>query len=111
MAADFKIYRRNNKRRVLPNSRELVVNWNSRNAPETISEHNDPQRVDWTEIESPAPEYFTGHAAMRIPQHSKPRYRLYWPLKYGWLNEQDYSSRSVLLSSASSKKPSGSSSA
>ena len=51
MAADFKIYRRNNKRRVLPNSRELVVNWNSRNAPETISEHNDPQRVDWTEIE------------------------------------------------------------
>jgi actin-related protein 8 len=97
MAADFKIYRRNNKRRVLPNSRELVVNWNSRNAPETISEHNDPQRVDWTEIESPAPEYFTGHAAIRIPQHSKPRYRLYWPLKYGWLNEQDYSSRSVLL--------------
>lgn len=66
MAADFKIYRRNNKRRVLPNSRELVVNWNSRNAPETISEHNDPQRVDWTEIESPAPEYLTGHAAMRM---------------------------------------------
>lgn len=97
MAADFKIQRRNNKRRVLPNSRELVVNWNSRNPPETISEHNDPLRVDWTEISSPAPEFFTGQAAMRIPQHSKPRYRLYWPLKYGWLNEEDYSSKTLLL--------------
>jgi actin-related protein 8 len=97
MAAEFKMYRRNNKRRVLPNSRELVVNWNSRNPPETISEHNDPQRVDWTEINSPAPDFFTGHAAMRIPQHSKPRYRLYWPLKCGWLNEQDYESKATLL--------------
>lgn len=97
MAAEFKLSRRNNKRRVLPNSRELVVNWNTRNFPEIISEHNDPLRIDWTEIPSPAPEFFTGHAALRIPQHSKPRYRLYWPLRHGWLNEEDYSSKNLLL--------------
>ncbi|GAB7355582.1 hypothetical protein MBLNU459_g6051t1 [Dothideomycetes sp. NU459] len=96
MAADFKIYRRNNKRRVLPNSRELVVNWNTRNPPEKISEHNDPMRIDWTEIPADAPEYMTGHDVLRIPEKSKPRYRLSWPLKYGWLNESEYETKNQL---------------
>lgn len=96
MAADFKIYRRNNKRRVLPNSRELVVNWNTRNPPETISEHNDPLRIDWTEIPRPAPEYMTGHAALRIPDNTRPRYKLSWPWQHGWLNEKAYSSKTIL---------------
>jgi actin-related protein 8 len=96
MAAEFKIYRRNNKRRVLPNSRELVVNWNTRNDPETISEHNDPMHIDWTEIPSPAPEYFTGQAAMRIPEKSRPRYKLSWPWQYGQPNERDYKSKNLL---------------
>jgi actin-related protein 8 len=101
MAAEFKVYRRQNRRRVLPNSRELVTKWNSTNPPEKISEHNDPLRVEWTEIPADtrqAPEYFVGAAALRIPQNSKPRYKLHWPVRHGWLNESDYNSRRVLIS-------------
>lgn len=99
MSSEFKTYRRVNKRRVLPNSRELVVKWNSATPPETISEHNDPMRIDWTELPAnpkDAPDYVVGQEALRIPEKSKPRYRLFWPLQYGWLNENDYTSRNML---------------
>ncbi|KAL1311421.1 hypothetical protein AAFC00_001583 [Neodothiora populina] len=95
MANDFKINRRNNKRRVLPNSRELVTKWNLSTPPETISEHNDPMRVDWTETDKK--EYFVGNDALRIPQDSRPKYELKRPMKYGWLNENDYSDKNSLL--------------
>jgi len=100
MAYDLKIHMRNNKRRVLPNSRELVVNWNKRTYPETISEHNDPHRIDWTEIPadpSKAPEYFTGQTALRIPDESNPRYKLFWPLRNGWFNERDHARKNLLF--------------
>lgn len=90
---------RMNKRRVLPNSKEMVVNYNRRTPPETISEHNDPLRIDWTELPSnpkAAPDYITGKAALRIPDQSKPRYKLYWPIRYGWVNERDYESKRFL---------------
>ena len=93
MCADLKIHMRANKRRVLPNSKELIVNYNKRAPPETISEHNDPLRIDWTEIpanHTQAPDYFTGKEALRIPDLSNPRYKLVWPLRYGWYNESDY---------------------
>ena len=93
MCADLKIHMRAHKRRVLPNSKELIVNYNKRAPPETISEHNDPLRIDWTEIPpdpAQAPDYFTGKEALRIPDLSKPRYKLYWPLRCGWYNESDY---------------------
>lgn len=93
MCADLKVHMRNNKRRVLPNSKELVVNYNRRTPPETISEHNDPLRIDWTEIPSnpgEAPCFITGKEALRIPDDSIPRYRLRWPLRQGWYNEHDY---------------------
>ncbi|WPH02035.1 Hypothetical protein R9X50_00489000 [Acrodontium crateriforme] len=95
MASDFKISRRANKRRVLPNSRELVTKWNTQNTPEFISEHNDPLRIEWTET-SEALDYIVGEAALRIPDDSKPRYRLHWPIRHGWLNEEDYTSRHAL---------------
>ncbi len=93
MCADLKIHMRANKRRVLPNSKELIVNYNKRAPPETISEHNDPLRIDWTEISADptqAPDYFTGKEALRIPDLSNPRYKLFWPLRCGWYNESDY---------------------
>lgn len=99
MASDLKIHMRNQKRRVLPNSRELVWNYNRRSAPETISEHNDPHRIDWTELPadpSKAPEYFTGQAALRVPDRSNPRYKLFWPLRHGWSNERDYARKNLL---------------
>lgn len=64
-----------------------------------ISEHNDPYRIDWTELPpnpKQAPTYFVGDAALRIPERSNPRYHLYWPVQHGWLNEKDYDSRNML---------------
>lgn len=99
MSTELKTRMRTNKRRVLPNSKELVVNYNKRTPPERISEHNDPHRTEWTEISSDpalAPDYFTGHAAIRIPDYSSPRYKLSWPLQSGWYNERDYDQRRLL---------------
>ena len=101
MADDFRKYRRGNKRRVLPNSRELVTKWNATSPPERIPEHSDPLRIDWTELPanpSQAPDYIVGHAALRIPENSDPRYHLHWPIRHGWLNEKDYHNRSMLES-------------
>ncbi|KAK3072306.1 actin-like protein arp8, partial [Teratosphaeriaceae sp. CCFEE 6253] len=96
MAQDFKTSRRAARRRVLPNSRELVTKWNSTTPPETIPEHSDPMRIDWTELPAKAPDYIVGAAALRIPERSNPRYRLYWPVRHGCLNEKDYTNRQML---------------
>ena len=100
MCQTLKTHMRANKRRVLPNSKELVVNYNSRVSPEIISEHNDPLRIDWTEIpKNPkdAPEYYCGQEALRIPDDSNPRYRLFWPLQRGWYNEGDYNNKNFMF--------------
>ncbi|KAL8996619.1 MAG: hypothetical protein Q9169_003901 [Polycauliona sp. 2 TL-2023] len=99
MCSELKTHMRSHKRRVLPNSKELIVNYNKRTPPETISEHNDPLRIDWTEIPSDsrkAPAYITGKDALRIPDSSDPKYRLFWPLRQGWYNERDYDQKRVL---------------
>ncbi|KAL6718346.1 Actin-like protein arp8 [Lecanora helva] len=96
MCAELKVHMRANKRRVLPNSKELIVNYNKRAPPETISEHNDPLRIDWTEIPTNPKEvqdYLTGKEALRIPEKSNPRYKLFWPLQRGWFNESQYSQK------------------
>lgn len=97
MCADLKVHMRQNKRRTLPNSKEMVVNYNRRTVPETISEHNDPMRVDWTEIPQAAPEYIIGQQALRIPDSSNPRYKLYWPMRHGGCNETDYNNKRLLF--------------
>lgn len=91
---------RQNKRRTLPNSKEMVVNYNNRTPYETISEHNDPIRVEYTEIPTDttkAPEHIIGNDALKIPDYSSPRYKLSWPMRHGWLNENDYNSRMILF--------------
>ncbi|KAJ5542381.1 hypothetical protein N7461_008384 [Penicillium sp. DV-2018c] len=97
MSADLKVQMRQNKRRMLPNSKEMVVNYNRRTAPEIISEHNDPMRAEWTELSNPPPEYIVGHPALRVPDSSKPRYKLFWPIQNGWCNEKDYKSKRSLF--------------
>lgn len=95
MSSAFKTARRQNKRRVLPNSRELVAKWNSTNPPDLISEHNDNLQIDWTDT-SRSPDYIIGAPALRIPESSRPKYHLHWPIRHGVLNEKDYSSRNML---------------
>ncbi|KAL8790761.1 MAG: hypothetical protein Q9213_000385 [Squamulea squamosa] len=99
MCTELKVHMRSHKRRVLPNSKELITNYNKRTPPETISEHNDPLRIDWTEIPKDpkkAPVFVTGKDALRIPDFSNPRYKLFWPLRQGWYNEHDYDEKRVL---------------
>lgn len=99
MSSELRTRMRSNKRRVLPNSKDLVTNYNRRTPPEIISEHNDINRIDFTEIPSnpdKAPHYFTGHDALRIPELSKPRYKLFWPLRLGTFNETEYKDRNQI---------------
>jgi len=95
LSTELKVRMRMNKRKVLPQSRDMVTSYNRRTAYDTITEHNDTMRIDWTDTKD-GPESITGRAALRIPDESKPRYKLYWPIRYGWLNEKDYRSKRYL---------------
>ena len=95
MSQDLKVRMRMNKRKVLPQSRDMVTSYNRRNTYDTITEHNDTMRIDWTDT-SEAPEYISGKAALRIPDKSTPRYKLFWPFRCGLLNEHDYDSKRFL---------------
>ncbi|KAI8937015.1 hypothetical protein NX059_006238 [Plenodomus lindquistii] len=99
MTSELRLRMRQNKRRVLPNSKDLVSNFNKRTPPDIISEHNDINRIEWTEIPADpkkAPHFFTGHEALRIPEKSNPRYKLFWPIRNGTFNEKDYSDRNQI---------------
>ncbi|ROT38552.1 actin-like ATPase domain-containing protein [Sodiomyces alkalinus F11] len=92
---DLKTDMRQNKRKVLPNSKELVLNYNRRSEPDVIPQHNDPLQIEWTDIhtlddpESPA-SCFIGNQALRVPDDSQPKFKLWWPIRHGWLNEDEY---------------------
>jgi actin-related protein 8 len=94
---DLKIDMRANKRKVLPNSKELVQNFNRRTEAEIIPEHNDPVQIDWTDVAaqngsnaSSSTPCYVGHQAERIPDDSEPKFRLWHPIQHGWFNEDDY---------------------
>ncbi|KAI1467289.1 actin-like ATPase domain-containing protein [Daldinia caldariorum] len=95
MSNDLKVDMRSRKLRVLPNSKELVVNHNRRVEPKEISLHNDALQIEWTDVnalEDPnsLASCFIGQAAQRIPDDSNPKFKLWWPMQHGWLNEDDY---------------------
>ncbi|KAK9470957.1 uncharacterized protein V1510DRAFT_237530 [Dipodascopsis tothii] len=96
MTADFKERMRFYKRRVAANSQDSVIAFNRRAAPEEIPDHNDPYRVEWTDV-SGAPKHIVGERALHIPPASQPRYRLCWPLQHGCFNEADYASSRQLM--------------
>lgn len=92
---DFKERMRFYKRRILPNSHEMVSNFNARTMPENIPDHNDPYRVEWTSVEEDKRSYFTGDAAIKIPPGSG--YVLKWPIRNGRFNEDDYKTQQQIL--------------
>lgn len=98
---DLKIDMRANKRKVLPNSKELVVNYNRRADPEVIPVHNDPLQVEWTDVKSlddpkSVASCFIGNQALRVPDDSDPKFKLWWPMQHGWFNEDDYTNEEHL---------------
>ncbi|KAL7626629.1 actin-like protein arp8 [Parahypoxylon ruwenzoriense] len=95
MCNDLKVEMRANKLKVLPNSKELVVNFNRRTEPDEIPLHNDPLQIEWTDVKSledpdSIASCFIGQSAQRIPDDSNPKFKLWWPIQCGWLNEDDY---------------------
>lgn len=100
MSADLKARMRRKGKRIVPNSKEVAINFNRRTPPDIVPEHNDTSRVEWTEVPtvpSEAPEHYTGMAALRIPEYSTPRYKVSWPIRNGLFNERDYTSKGELL--------------
>ncbi|OAR02560.1 hypothetical protein LLEC1_04123 [Akanthomyces lecanii] len=98
MCADLKIEMRANKRKVLPNSKELVQTFNRRTEPEIIQQHNDPLEVAWTDVKKLKQtdfeaECFIGHEALRVPDDSNPKFKIWWPIQQGWWNEGGYESQ------------------
>ncbi|CAI4211461.1 unnamed protein product [Parascedosporium putredinis] len=94
-SGDLKVEMRAAKRKVLPNSKEMVLNYNRRTEPEEIPLHNDPLQVDWTEVDAledpqSSASCMIGHQATRIPDDSNPKFKLWWPIQHGWMNEDDY---------------------
>jgi actin-related protein 8 len=101
MCSDLKVEMRANKRKVLPNSKELVQTFNRRTEAEIIQKHNDPLEIEWTDVktlEDPGSlaSCFVGNEALRIPDDSDPKFKLWWPIRNGWWNEDDYSSEEHL---------------
>ncbi|KAK9353996.1 hypothetical protein V1523DRAFT_409504 [Lipomyces doorenjongii] len=96
LSQDFKERMRFYKRRVASNSHDSVLSYNKRTTPEAIPDHNDPNRIEWTDV-STGPNIIVGERALNIPPLSNPRYRLLWPIKYGYFNETDYKSTRQLI--------------
>ncbi|KAF6827294.1 hypothetical protein CPLU01_09171 [Colletotrichum plurivorum] len=102
MSNDLKLEMRANKRKVLPNSKELVLNYNRRTEPETIQTHNDPLQIEWTDIndlDDPKSSAccFIGNQAQRVPDDSQPKFKLWWPIQHGVLNEDEYTNAEHLF--------------
>lgn len=95
MTVDLKGRLRAKGVRFVPNTREQAQAFNRKIQPDTIPEHNDINKIEWTDVVvtdlGSSPDYFVGQAALRIPDKSEPRYKLCWPLRYGSFNEKDYS--------------------
>ena len=104
MSKDLMATMRANKLKVPPTPKELVYNFNRRRGeePEVISQHNDPHQVEWTDVkalEDPdsISSVFIGQQALRVPDDSDPRFKLWWPMQHGQFNEDDYPTKAHLF--------------
>ncbi|KAI8992369.1 hypothetical protein BDB01DRAFT_778238 [Pilobolus umbonatus] len=89
---------KNAKRRAVPNAEGQVLGFNSSAFKEMIPDHNDPYKVEWTEVDKTnKPEYFVGEKALNLPISKDSEYRVFYPWKHGTLNNQDYDSINQVL--------------
>lgn len=51
---------KNAKRRAVPNAEGQVIGFNTTAFKETILDHNDPYKVEWTEATKDGSDYFVG---------------------------------------------------
>ena len=55
---------KNAKRRAVPNAEGQVIGFNATAVKETILDHNDPYKVEWTEVNKNIP-YFVGEKVLQ----------------------------------------------
>ncbi|CDR45325.1 CYFA0S17e01640g1_1 [Cyberlindnera fabianii] len=92
LVRDFKERMKYYKRRIIPNSNEIAMNFNKKSLPEEIPEHNDVHRVEFIKPSSPPDpmSYYVGDDALRLDSKE---YRLRYPLiTNGQFNEEAYAS-------------------
>lgn len=96
---DFKTRMRYYKRRILPNSRESAANYNRKQLPEQIADHNDPYKKEWlnyTEQPWCDAKFLVGDDALKLPlDPTRPcPFTLRYPLVLGGFNQHcpDYAS-------------------
>ncbi|CAH6722340.1 actin-like protein Arp8p [[Candida] jaroonii] len=101
MTKNFKARMRFYKRRILPNSRETAANYNKRQEPELIPDHNDPHKKDWIDLEDIKDKQFlVGEEALKLPISEKfTNWKLRYPIINGKFNEnkKTYSSKQEIL--------------
>ncbi|ODV93858.1 hypothetical protein PACTADRAFT_51607 [Pachysolen tannophilus NRRL Y-2460] len=89
--ANFKERMRYYKRRILPNSNETCFNFNKRQVPEQIAEHNDIHKFEFLNSEELYNDenvhYIVGADALRLDNYDK--WYLRSPLKSGTFNDTD----------------------
>ncbi|KAL6609250.1 actin-like ATPase domain-containing protein [Neocallimastix californiae] len=106
LETDIKFRMKLAKMRVTPNAHSQVQQYNIQSIPEIIPDHNDPYKIEWTSTENKE-KYFVGLKALRLKSYtkkneiildnSKPHYRLFYPIKYGTFNLEDYDNLRVVL--------------
>ncbi|EIW69617.1 hypothetical protein TREMEDRAFT_62486 [Tremella mesenterica DSM 1558] len=70
-----------------------VVTYNQKVKPEPVPEHNDPYRIDWTEVGERG--YLVGEEALQLPPDSG--FDVKYPILHRGLNTEDWSSLRHLL--------------
>lgn len=94
---DFKARMKFYKRRILPNSHETAANFNRKQSPEEVPDHNDPDKKEWSNGEGR--KYIVGDDALKLridlksPEGEYIPWKLRYPLVAGRLNQNlpDYS--------------------
>lgn len=101
---DFKTRMRYYKRRILPNSRESAANYNRKQEPEQIPDHNDPYKKEWVDPNDKVlkeKSFFVGEDALKLPLDSQKfaGWKLRYPIVNGTFNVSlpDYASPQEIL--------------
>lgn len=66
---------------------------NAKAKPETLPEHSDPHRIDWTELEGR--KFFVGDEALKLAESSG--FSVRWPIVQRSFNTRDWDSKQLLL--------------
>ncbi|KAI5955756.1 ARP8 [Candida jiufengensis] len=96
VSKDFRARMRFYKRRIIPNSRETVANYNKKQESEKIPDHNDPNKKEWIKPDS-SKKFYAGEDALKLNLEDG------WNLRYPMINSnfneysKDYKSRQEIL--------------